>query len=182
VDCWICERTALGAPLLRPGTLRAREDASVRHRRFPRQQTRTLRALVVEDAIHCGLWPRGERWICRARDRCGQLAWALRHAAADDRGREGEAGCPVMGVIRPQARHRHERSEGAPAHSSAQLAGGRDVENDHKGRSVGYQLPGFRRQLSQDPTGARGFDLPPMRRRRPRGDAGRPRPWASTSV
>jgi len=63
LDCWVCERTALGAcRFCGRGTCRehAKSHPFVIDV-FRGSKHATLRALVVEDALHCGLCkPRGE--------------------------------------------------------------------------------------------------------------------------
>lgn len=63
VDCWICERTALGACRF-CGRGACREHAKTHPfvvDVFRGMKHQHLRALVVEDALHCGVCkPRGE--------------------------------------------------------------------------------------------------------------------------
>jgi len=63
VDCWICERPALAACRF-CGRGACREHAKSHPfvlDVYRGNQHKTLRALVVEDAIHCGVCrPRGE--------------------------------------------------------------------------------------------------------------------------
>lgn len=63
MDCWTCERTALGACRF-CGRGTCREHAKTQPFLvdvFRGNKHQTLRALVVEDALHCGVCrPRGE--------------------------------------------------------------------------------------------------------------------------
>ncbi len=63
VDCWVCERTALGACRF-CGRGTCREHAKTQpfvFDVFRGNKHQTLRALVIEDALHCGVCrPRGE--------------------------------------------------------------------------------------------------------------------------
>src|SRR5437660_10067458 len=63
VDCWVCERTALGACRF-CGRGTCREHAKTQpfvFDVFRGNKHQMLRALVVEDALHCGVCrPRGD--------------------------------------------------------------------------------------------------------------------------
>lgn len=63
MDCWTCEKTALGACRF-CGRGACREHAQTRPYivgLYRRRRDDTMQAVVVEDALHCGICrPRGE--------------------------------------------------------------------------------------------------------------------------